>query len=97
MDIKSVLKQYPLLSPEVIRMLKESDDLFNPTAGMTGLDAHIYKSEEIIAQFYAPMISEETIDPYERCLELEDEHIYRTGKNYGGKVLTRAHKLNSSN
>jgi hypothetical protein len=96
MDIKQVMRQFPLLSPEVIKLMRESEELFNPTQGMTGLDAHIYKSEEIIAQFYAPMISEETSDPYDRVLELEDEHIYRTGRNYGGKVLTRAHKLNSN-
>lgn len=77
--------------------MRESEELFNPTQGMTGLDAHIYKAEEVIAQFYEPMINETCSDPYDRVLELEDEHIYRTGRNYGGKVLTRAHKLNSSN
>ena len=91
---KELFQQYPGIEPRILREISAALDMFNPTRDMTALDAHIYRAEEIIAEYYSDTVEESITDPFERIAQQEEEAIYSTGRNFAGRDLTRVKSIN---
>lgn len=71
------------LPSNVQSLLRQQDQMFSPTKGMTNLEAHIYQCEEVAQQFYSST-EDECGDPLDKVIAEEEERIYQHGQNMIG-------------
>ena len=86
MNLKELMLQYPNMDAATLKAIADSDKLFNPCDGMTALEAHIFKCEEIIDGVYADAQAENN-DPFESLANSEEQYIAMTGFNYAGHII----------